>query len=136
MQEEFLAVVDQERERGRTVFLSSHELDEVERICDRVGIIRDGRLIAVERLADLVGKTRRRASVEFANPVDPGDLRGCPGVSALEAHGARVTFMVAGDLDPVVKAISRHTVIDLEFAHPTLEEVFLTYYEDTAHCER
>ena len=56
MQEEFLALVAEERERGGTVFLSSHELDEVERVCDRVGIVRDGRLIAVERVADLLGK--------------------------------------------------------------------------------
>jgi ABC-2 type transport system ATP-binding protein len=51
-------------------------------------------------------------------------------VSAVERDGARVTFRVAGDLDPVVKAISRHRVVDLEFARPTLEEVFLTYYEE------
>ena len=57
MQEEFLALVREERERGCAVFLSSHELDEVERVCDRVGIIRGGRLIAVERVADLLGKT-------------------------------------------------------------------------------
>jgi ABC-2 type transport system ATP-binding protein len=132
MQEEFLALVGEERARGCTVFLSSHELDEVERICDRVGIIRDGRMIAVERVADLVGKTQRRAVVEFAQRVDVEELRACPGVSALEADGTRVTFNVAGDLDPVIKAISRHTVVDLEFAHPTLEEVFLTYYKDSS----
>jgi ABC-2 type transport system ATP-binding protein len=130
MQEEFLALVGEERERGCTVFLSSHELDEVERICDRVGIIRDGRLIAVERVADLVGKTQRRVSVEFAEPIDLGDLRACPGVTDVALDGVRVTFRVAGDLDPVVKAISRHTVVDLEFARPTLEEIFLTYYQD------
>ncbi len=130
MQEEFLALVCEERKRGCTVLLSSHELDEVERVCDRVGIIRDGRLIAVERVADLIGKTQRRVSVEFAEPIDLADLRGCPGVTALVVDGARVTFRVAGDVDPVVKAISRRTVVDLEFARPTLEEVFLTYYED------
>jgi ABC-2 type transport system ATP-binding protein len=128
MQEEFLALVHEERERGATVFLSSHELDEVERLCDRVGIIREGRLIAVERVADLVGKTQRRVSVEFAEQIDLGELRACPGVSALSAEGPHVTFRVAGDLDPVVKALARHRVVDLEFARPTLEEVFLTYY--------
>lgn len=130
MQEEFLALVGEERKRGATIFLSSHELDEVERVCDRVGIIRDGRLIAVERVADLVGRTQRRVDVQFARPIDLAELRACPGVSALQADGARVSFRVAGDIDQVVKTISRHQVVDLEFAHPTLEEVFLTYYED------
>jgi ABC-2 type transport system ATP-binding protein len=130
MQEEFLALVREERERGCAVFISSHELDEVERVCDRVGIIRNGRLIAVERVADLLGKTQRRASVEFAEPVDLEELRAIPGVSDLDAADGRVTFHVSGDLDAVVKAISRHTVADLELAHPTLEQVFLTYYEE------
>ena len=132
MQEEFLAVVGEERERGCAVFLSSHELDEVERVCDRVGIIREGRLIAVERVSDLLAKTPRRASVEFADAVDPAELRACPGVSDLEVDGQRVTFKFVGDPDPVIKAIAHHTVSDLEFARPALEEVFLTYYEDDA----
>jgi ABC-2 type transport system ATP-binding protein len=78
MQEEFLTLVGEERERGCAVFLSSHELDEVERVCDRVGIIRDGKLIAVERVADLLARTPRRASVEFTERIDPAELRTCP----------------------------------------------------------
>ena len=102
MQEEFLALVREERERGCAVFLSSHELDEVERVCDRVGIIRDGRVIAVERVDELLGKTaeRRRVEVEFSAAVDLEDVRAIPGV------------------------------VRAEFAHPTLEEVFLTYYRE------
>jgi len=100
MQEEFLALVAEERERGCTVFLSSHELDEVERVCDRVGIVRAGRLVAVERVADLLAKTQRRdrVEVEFAEPVALADVRALPGV------------------------------VGATFAHATLEEVFLTYY--------
>lgn len=102
MQEEFLALVREERERGCAVFLSSHELDEVERVCDRVGIIRGGRLIAVERVEDLLGKTtqRRRVEVEFAEPVELEQVRGMPGV------------------------------VGAEYVHPSLEQVFLTYYEE------
>ena len=132
MQEEFLALVREERERGCAVFLSSHELDEVERVCDRVGIIRDGTLIAVERVPDLLAKTPRRASVEFTEPIDLAELRGCAGVSELEVAGDKVTFKVLGPPDQVVKALAHHTVSDLEFARPTLEEVFLTYYQDDA----
>jgi ABC-2 type transport system ATP-binding protein len=129
MQEEFLLLVGEERDRGCTVLLSSHELDEVERVCDRVGIVRDGRLIAVERIHELLGKARRAATLELADPADLlEDLRGLPGVSDLEAADGKVSFKVAGDLDQVVKAIAKHHVLDLEITHPTLEEVFLTYY--------
>jgi beta-exotoxin I transport system ATP-binding protein len=130
MQEEFLALVREERERGCAVFLSSHELDEVERVCDRVGIIRGGSLIAVERIADLLGRTQRRVSVEFGEPVDAAELRAIPGVTDLTVRDGRVEFHLGGDPDPVVKALARHPVAELEVAHPTLEEVFLTYYEE------
>jgi len=130
MQEEFLALLREERERGCAVFLSSHELDEVERVCDRVGIIRGGKLIAVERVTELLAKTPRRASVEFAGEVDLAELRGCPGVSDVAVSDGRVHFTLLGDPDPAIKAVARHTVADLEFARPTLEEVFLTYYQD------
>ncbi|MGD9736027.1 MAG: ABC transporter ATP-binding protein [Solirubrobacterales bacterium] len=129
MQEEFLALVGEERERGAAVFLSSHELDEVERICDRVGIVREGRLIAVERVEDLLGRASRRVSVRLAAGEGVEELRNLPGVSGLEAADGLVSFRFAGDLDPVVKALARHHVLDLELNHPDLEEVFLGYYE-------
>ena len=132
MQEEFLALVREERERGASVFLSSHELDEVERLCDRVGIIREGRLVAVERVAELLGRAQRRVTVSFTQPVDPAELRALPGVSRVQAAGARVTFAVSGSLDPVVKLLARHGIADLEVSRPSLEEVFLTYYGDGA----
>ncbi|HEX6020350.1 MAG TPA: ABC transporter ATP-binding protein [Solirubrobacter sp.] len=128
MQEAFLGFVDDERARGRTVFLSSHELDEVERACDRVGIIRDGRLIAVEDVADITGRAYRRVTLEFAERVDPEEFRRLPGVIDLEPDGRRITFKATGALDPIIKAAARHTVVDIELVHPTLEEVFLTYY--------
>src|SRR5262249_1202561 len=87
MQEEFLTLVREERERGCTVLLSSHELDEVERVCDRVGIVRDGRLIAVERIKSLLGRARRRVTVELAEARDlAGELRAMPGVEDLQAR--------------------------------------------------
>ncbi len=129
MQEEFLALVGEERERGATVFLSSHELDEVERICDRVGIVREGRLIAVERVPDLLGRARRKVTVRLADPGGIDDLRRLAGVVDAETIDGGVTFRFAGDLDPVVKALAAHHVTDLEVSRPTLEEVFLGYYE-------
>lgn len=128
MQEEFLDVVQEERQRGATVFLSSHELDEVQRVCDRVGIVREGRLIAVEDVGRLIGRSYRHVSLELAGPVDRSEFERLPGVSELEADGNKISFKVEGDLDPVVKAAARHTVRDMEIVHPTLEEVFLAYY--------
>jgi ABC-2 type transport system ATP-binding protein len=129
MQEEFLALVGEERARGVTVFLSSHELDEVERICDRVGIVRDGSLIAVERVPDLLGRARRKVMVRFAGPVDVEGLERLAGVSDVTRGDGGLSFRFSGDLDPVVKALADRHVTDLEISRPTLEEVFLGYYQ-------
>jgi ABC-2 type transport system ATP-binding protein len=129
MQEEFLAFVAEERERGRTVFLSSHELDEVQRVCDRVAIIRDGRLVAVESVEEVTGRSYRHVMLEFADAVDPVEFTRIPGVSGLVQEGPRLRFRAEGDVDAVIKAAARHTVRELELSRPTLEEIFLTYYE-------
>jgi ABC-2 type transport system ATP-binding protein len=128
MQEEFLALVREQRQNGRTVFLSSHDLDEVQRVCDRVGIIREGRLTAVERVSDLLEQSYRRVRVEFAEPVDPQEFARLPGVESLEPDGRVLTFTVSGGLDPVVKQAARHEVVDLEVGHPNLEEIFVAMY--------
>jgi beta-exotoxin I transport system ATP-binding protein len=128
MQEEFLSVITEFRARGGTVFLSSHDLDEVERACDRVAIIREGRLAAVEGVADLRHRSYRHVSVEFDAPVDQSEFVRIPGVSELHSDHRRLSFRVSGPLDPVVKAAARHTVVDMELTEPTLEEIFLTFY--------
>ncbi len=128
MQEEFLAVVTEYRERGGTVFLSSHDLGEVERVCDRVAIIREGRIAAVEKVADLRGRAYHHVSIEFDRAVAGAEFASIGGVSELTVDGPRVAFRVSGPLDPVVKAAARHTVVDMELTEPTLEEVFLTFY--------
>ena len=128
MQEAFIEFVAGERERGHTVFLSSHEFDEVERVCDRVGIIRDGRLAAVEDVAAITARSYRRVALEFAMAVDPAEFARLPGVSDLVADGRRIAFKASDGLDGIVKAAARHELTDIELVHPTLEEVFLTYY--------
>jgi ABC-2 type transport system ATP-binding protein len=132
MQEEFLTLVREERARGCAVFISSHELDEVERVCDRVGIVRSGRLIAVERISDLLGKARRRITVEVARPDSLDSLDAIDGIADLKRSDGQVSFTYAGELDPVIRALAGTHVLDLEANHPTLEEIFLTYYEDQA----
>lgn len=129
MQEEFLAVVAEQRERGATVFLSSHDLDEVERVCDRVSIIREGRLVAVEAVEDMRGRAYRNVSVRFGCPVAVADFEQLTGVEDVELDGTTLRFRVRGDLDATIKAIARRPVVDIEVTRPTLEELFLTYYQ-------
>ena len=128
MQEEFVTVIREYRDRGVTVFLSSYDLDEVERVCDTVAIVRDGRIAAVENVAELRGRAYHHVSIEFRSPVDDTEFKSLQGVRELEVDGSRVSFKAFGDLDAVVKAAARHTVKDLEVAEPTLEEIFLTFY--------
>ena len=129
MQEEFRLLVGEEQDRGATVFLSSHDLEEIERLCDRVAIIREGRLIAVERVAALTARRFRHALVTFAQAVDVDALRALPGVRDLAVDGRAVRFGVeASALDQVVKILAGHEIVDLELARPSLEEVFLTLY--------
>jgi ABC-2 type transport system ATP-binding protein len=128
MQEEFLDVVGEHRARGGSVFLSSHDLDEVERICDRVGIVRDGRLVAVEDVEDMRGRALRHVSVRFGGVVVPAVLRQVPGIEELELDGTTVRFRVRGAIDPVIKALAGHRVEDVEITRPTLEELFLAHY--------
>jgi ABC-2 type transport system ATP-binding protein len=95
-------------------------------------MVRGGRLIAVERISELLGKARRTIAVELAGPGGTEALEAVPGVEDLERSGNRLTFGFAGDLDRVVKALAAGHVVDLEVTHPSLEEVFLTYYRDGA----
>lgn len=132
MQEEFLALVREQRDAGRTVFLSSHDLDEVQRVCDRVGIIREGRLTAVERVSELIAQSYRRVRIEFARPVDAAEFARLDGVQSVDADGRALTFTVSGQLDAVVKQAARHEVVDLEVGHPNLEEIFVAMYGRTA----
>src|SRR5512132_1588201 len=92
MQEEFLAVVAEERERGATVFLSSHDLDEVQRACDRVAIIRDGRLIAIEDVAQMRERAYRDVSVRFVRSVDRREFETLPGVVDVRVDGDSLHF--------------------------------------------
>jgi len=127
-QEEFLEVCTQLRERGATVFLSSHELDVVERICDRVGIIRAGRLVAVEDVDEMRSRAYRNVSIRFGGEVPAAAIEHVRGVADVTAEGMFVRCRVAGSLDGLIKAIAPYRIDDLEVTRPTLEELFLTYY--------
>jgi ABC-2 type transport system ATP-binding protein len=128
MEEVFQQCVQDERESGRTVLLSSHILSEVEALCDRVSIIRDGRTVETGSLADLRHLTRTSISVELAHP--PNGLASLPGVHDAKIDGRRVSFEVdTARLDEVLAHLTAAGVRSLISRPPTLEELFLRHYE-------
>jgi len=129
-QQELFKLVREARASGATVLLSSHVLSEVEHVCDRVAIIRHGRLIKVARLEELHEIRARRVEVEFASQAQPELFHGLPGVENLESNHNRVTFTVRGSFEPVADALAGHHVVNLASHEPTLEEMFLAYYQD------
>jgi ABC-2 type transport system ATP-binding protein len=128
VQQTFHALVREAVQDGRTVFLSSHVLSEVQHVADRVGIIREGRLVAVEEVDTLRGRTLRELEVRFAEPVAGEVFARIPGVRDVQVEGPVVRLLVEGSPDAVVKELARHAVLDLRSQEPDLEDVFLSYY--------
>ena len=132
VQQEFQALVAEVRAEGRTVFLSSHTLSEVERVADRVGIIRDGQLVVTERIEELKAKAVRRLEFEFPGPVDPASFAELVGVRAVEVDGDGTVLRLAieGPVGEVVMLAAQHKPVNVVSAEPDLEELFLAYYRD------
>jgi ABC-2 type transport system ATP-binding protein len=112
------------------VFLSSHILPEVERITDRVGIVREGRLIEVDTVEAFKAKAHRSVTIQFATPVDASLFASLPGVTAVEGRndGTILSLTVRGSIDTVVKEAATHDVLSISTGSGELEEVFLAYY--------
>lgn len=130
IQQEFYALIDEARERGVTTFLSSHVMPEVERVCDRVAIIREGHLITSADVGDLKAAALRRVELHFDRPVPAAVFASLASVVTAEATGDEVRLSVRGPLDEVVKEASRHTVVNVETHEPSLEDVFLDVYRN------
>lgn len=127
MEEVFQSCVAEERERGRTVLLSSHILSEVESLCDRVSIIRQGRTVETGSLAGMRHLTRTNIKAELAG--EPGGLSALPGVHDLDVRGHEVSLQVDTDkLDAVLRSLTASGVRSLTSTPPTLEELFLRHY--------
>ena len=129
VQQTFYELIDEARARGGTVFLSSHILPEVERTCDRVGIIREGRLLTVDDVGELKAKALRTIVFHFDGPVDVASFANLPSVIAVERRGDALSLTIQGELDEVVKEASRHVVVNVETHEPSLEDIFLRAYE-------
>ncbi len=130
IQQEFNELVRETRAAGRTVFLSSHILAEVEAVADRVAIIRGGHLIAVDTIEDLKARTPRRVEIRFAAEVPTEPFERLEGVQSVEGYGDLVRLLVDGPMDALVKAVAEHEVVTLASYEPDLEQLFLAYYAE------
>lgn len=132
VQQSFHALLREVSARGRTVFLSSHTLSEVERVADRIAILRRGRLVVVDSLENLRRVAIQRLEIEFATPVPAQEFPKLPGVREAQADGDHLTVAFEGSADKVVKAAAAHEVRAIRAREDDLEEIFLRYYREEA----
>lgn len=128
LQNEFSMVLQQSVDRGRTVLLSSHDLEEVQRLAHRVAIIRSGRLVACDTVAALRHRAGRTVVLTFRAPVDPTAFDAVPGATLQATDGARVSFRVTDEVGPLLQAAVPHQVVDVAARATDLDELFLDYY--------
>jgi len=130
MQQEFGELLTEVRGEGRTVFLSSHYLPEVERVADRVGIVRQGHLIDVDTLAGFRSKVQSNLSIKFASQVDPARFAAIEGVTVIDVldGGTLLRLSIAGSQNEVIKATATLDPVTVTSEEADLDEVFLSYY--------
>ncbi len=135
VQQTFYSLVREARTEGRSVFLSSHILSEVERTCDRVAIIRDGRLVKVDSVEGLRDLAHHEVELRFVDGVPSEAFTGLPGVSDVKVEDHILRMRVSGPITPVVQAAARYELLDFVSREPTLEETFLAQYGQDAMKE-
>ncbi len=127
MQRKFFQLIREENQRGVTVFFSSHILGEVQRLCNRVAIIKEGRIIEMEDIRTLQQNNYKKVRI-VANELDPTRFA-IPGATNVEHHDGTLTFLYRGDINTVTRKLAEMTVLDAAIEEPTLEEIFMHYYE-------
>jgi len=128
IQRHFLHVLHEFHARGRTVFMSSHDLSEVERVCQDIAIVREGRLVARTSIDEIRRRLLRQVDVTFVGGI-PDDLDQLPGVTIQSRNGHRVVMAVEGQIEPVVRRLAMVSIADLAIIPPSLDDVFMDYYE-------
>lgn len=129
-QRALLDLLDREGQRGKMVFFSSHVLSEAEQICDRVAILREGRLIALDRVEKLRERKYKEVTITYEGA--PPNLDGLEDVQVIWRHDGRMTFRVRGDVNALLAALRERRLEDVTITEPSLEEVFLEYYREPA----
>jgi ABC-2 type transport system ATP-binding protein len=128
LQNEIYKILLEMRKQGTTIFISSHNLPEVEKLCDRVAIIKQGKIVATEQISDLVKKKLHKIEVRFVGKVLPAEFH-IPGVEKVDEITGGLAITISGDLNQLIHILSRHKLVDMEISHASLEDVFLKYYE-------
>ena len=131
VQQTFNELLFEAKAEGRTVFLSSHIISEVERTCDRVAIIREGRLVRLDTVEGVRSLAAHEVELRFSEPVDPAPFAAIEGVANLASEGRTLRMLVTGPIAPVVRLAGRYDLVDFVSREPSLEEVFLTEYAST-----
>jgi ABC-2 type transport system ATP-binding protein len=129
IQQEFYRILREEKKAGKTLFMSTHVLAEAELVCDRIAIIRKGKLIVVESIAALRDKMGKILEAEFRSPVDPEEFE-LEGVSKVQVDGNSLTLTIHSNLDEVIKHVADHPIVNMNLRTYTLDEMFLRYYSD------
>jgi ABC-2 type transport system ATP-binding protein len=127
MQQIFYEIIREEQEAGRTIFMSSHILAEVEAVCDKVAIIKEAELILNEHITTLQDMTGKVLEVEFRERVSPSDFE-IEGISHIEADGKKLIMTITGNMDDVIKRVADHRIINMNLQTYSLENLFLKYY--------
>ncbi|GGL67194.1 ABC transporter ATP-binding protein [Halocalculus aciditolerans] len=127
MQEEFNEFVRGERERGKTLFFSSHVLSEVRRVCDRVGILREGDLVGLEDIESLLGQGGKRVQLQTTDEAS-ADLTALDGVIDVQTFAEGIQFIYTGEYNTLLRELASHDVREIEINEPPLEDIFMHYY--------
>ena len=128
MQQAFYGIMDELRRDGRTIFFSSHVLSEVERVCDRVAIIRAGNLMALQHVDELLARRKRTVHLRWREGIP--DLTDVPGIADIKVDGDRLSATLLGEVAPFVRAVASPMLVDLTIEPARLEEAFLEYYAE------
>ncbi|MGR3764521.1 ATP-binding cassette domain-containing protein [Rossellomorea sp. NS-SX7] len=131
MQQTFFDLLQEENRKGATILFSSHILSEVQRMCDRVAIIKEGEIVQVEKISTLKENNHKRFKIEVKNDIESSYFD-MPGVNNLEARDHHISFLFRGDINEVMKKIAEIDIANLWIEEPDLEEIFMHYYEKEA----
>jgi len=130
MQREVLQLIKEAQANGATVFFSSHNIAEVEAVADQVNIINAGIIAEVVDVSELLTRALRRARITFRKSVDTAPLLALPGVSLVsQDNSTAIELQITGDMDPLIKALGKYPIVDVQTARPSLEDIFMAYYK-------